>query len=987
MSFISQRKGFKYQSRVTALRKRFRLFVEPLEDRCLLSTYLVTNTLDAGLGSLRQAILDVNSDSSPDLIDFNIPGSGVQTIAVGNPTGLPLPAITNSVAIDGYSQPGASVNTLSVGDNAVLQIEIDGTALGPGFNGLQVFAGNCTIRGLMIDNFARTAGPAFAGGNAILLDTNGGNVIEGNILGTNGSGNRSTFASSNGNSDLTVDAGSGNNVIGGTTPDTRNIFSGAGEGAVITLTAGSGNLFEGNYVGTDATGTSAVPNFDGLDESGTGDTIGGTTTGARNVFSGNSRSGVGFGFAVNDLLEGNFIGINAQETAPLPNDFGVLGAAGSGNTIGGTAPGAGNVIGGLYGSGYGIEIDDSGAPAGTNNFVIEDNFIGTDPTGTLNFGNAIGILLEGNAVTQGVANNTVSGNVVANEFLVGVEIYGIAAKDNMVEGNLIGTDPTGTVARGNGIGVEIAGGAFDNTVGGTTAGARNVISGNSAEGVVIADSATTGNVVEGNYVGTDASGSVPLGNFDGIALSGTGNTIGGTAHGAANVISGNVREGVGMGFAFNDVVEGNLIGINAQGTAVLTDGSFGILAAECSGDTIGGTTAGAGNVIGGLSGDGIEIDDSGAPDGTNDNVIEGNFLGTDPTGTLNFGNAIGILLEGNALTQGVANNTILGNVIDNEFLVGVEIFGVAAKNNLVEGNLIGTDSTGTQAHGNGIGVEVSGGAFDNTIGGTAAGASNIIGHNNGAGVVIGNSITDTGAVGNTIRGNSIYTNGGLGIDLGNDGVTPNRPVNPSPGPNNLQNFPVLLAAISLPNGHTLVIGRLRSAANTTFTLDFYASPSADPSGHGQGQRYLGSGVVIVPASGSITTDGHGNVLFVVDLSAATTRGEVVSATATDPTGDTSEFSADRTVFGFGGSGPLLRQDPVAQSSVSNSATDFWTGSKPNFARVKFQLGDFIGNGQVDINGLALQTGKGQLAHSSASSSANDFWDQWSPDVTWADVQL
>jgi titin len=976
MSFASLSQRF---NRLTRLRssdraarrwpRGYRPLIEALEDRCVPATYTVTNTLDAGLGSLRQAILDVNSDSTPDLIDFNIPGSGVQTIAVGNPTGLPLPAFTNSVAIDGYSQPGSSVNTLSVGDNAVLQIEIDGTALGPGFNGLHITAGNCTVRGLMIDNFARTAGPAFAGGNAILVDTNGGNVIEGNILGTNGSGNKSTFASSNGNTDLTVDAGSGNNVIGGTTPDTRNIFSGAGEGAVITLTAGSGNLFEGNYVGTDPTGTSAVPNFDGLDESGTGDTIGGTVSGARNVFSGNTRSGVGLGFAVNDVVEGNFIGINAQGTAPLPDDFGVLGAAGSGNTIGGTTPGAGNVIGGLYGAGFGI--DDSGAPAGTNNFVIEGNFIGTDPTHTLNFGNEVGVFLAGVRLSQGVANTTVSGNVIDNGFEAGVFIYGPGARNNVVQGNLISRNPASAQSQGNGIGVEVGGGAFDNTVGGTlaaavnvisgnvnegvlvtdsgttgnlvegnyvgtdasgsvavangtgvqiasgassntvggtTAAARNVISGNSGEGLVIADSATTGNLVEGNYVGTDASGSVPLANFDGIALSGTGNTIGGTMAGAGNVFSGNVRCGVAMGFAFNDVLEGNLIGVNAQGTARLTNGSFGVLAEAGSGDTIGGTALGAGNVIGGLSGDGVEIDDSAAPAGTNNFAVEGNFLGTDPKGMYTFGNAIGILIEGNAVTQGVANSTVAGNVIDNQFLVGLEIFGIAVQKTLVEGNLIGTDPTGTLAHGNGVGVEVAGGAHNNSIGGTAAGASNVIAYNTGTGVVIGSSITDDGTVGNSVRGNSIHDNGGLGIDIGNDGVTANHAVNPSPGPNNLQDFPVLLGAVSVPTG-TLLVGQFHSTPNTTFWLDFYASPTADPSHHGEGQRYLGSVQVTTNAAGNVVMAGI--PVFLVELSAATTPGQVISATATDPGGDTSEFSADITVLGLRRAGAAAAQPAIA----------------------------------------------------------------------------
>jgi hypothetical protein len=115
-------------------------------------------------------------------------------------------------------------------------------------------------------------------------------------------------------------------------------------------------------------------------------------------------------------------------------------------------------------------------------------------------------------------------------------------------------------------------------------------------------------------------------------------------------------------------------------------------------------------------------------------------------------------------------------------------------------------------------------------------------------------------------------------------VTQNHAHNPSPGPNNLQNFPVLTFVLPLPNGETLVTGTLHSAPNTTYTLDFYASATADPSGYGEGQRYLGSVVV--------KTDGSGNFLFVGELPAVTTRGEVVTATATNQsTGDTSEFSA------------------------------------------------------------------------------------------------
>jgi hypothetical protein len=109
-------------------RKSFRPVLETMEDRCLLSVFTVTNTLDADPGSLRQAILDSNGTPGVNTIDFAIAGTGVHTIQVGSTTGTALPAITNSVTIDGYSQPGAQANSLAAGDDAVLLIDLDGAA-------------------------------------------------------------------------------------------------------------------------------------------------------------------------------------------------------------------------------------------------------------------------------------------------------------------------------------------------------------------------------------------------------------------------------------------------------------------------------------------------------------------------------------------------------------------------------------------------------------------------------------------------------------------------------------------------------------------------------------------------------------------------------------------------------------------------------------------------------------------------------------------
>jgi hypothetical protein len=204
------------------------------------------------------------------------------------------------------------------------------------------------------------------------------------------------------------------------------------------------------------------------------------------------------------------------------------------------------------------------------------------------------------------------------------------------------------------------------------------------------------------------------------------------------------------------------------------------------------------------------------------------------------------------------------------------------------------------------GVRITNGASSNQIGGLQTGAANIIGHNGLAGVsidsgsfsntVAGNTIRYNGgagvvvnglaSLGNSVRGNSIHANGGLGIDLGGDGVTPNHPDNPDAGPNQLQNFPII-SQVSSSGANLTISGSLNSGPNATFALDFYASASGDLSGFGQGQTYLGAATV--------TTDASGNASFQVTVPAAPNGENAIAATATDASGDTSEFSPCRTV--------------------------------------------------------------------------------------------
>jgi hypothetical protein len=210
--------------------------------------------------------------------------------------------------------------------------------------------------------------------------------------------------------------------------------------------------------------------------------------------------------------------------------------------------------------------------------------------------------------------------------------------------------------------------------------------------------------------------------------------------------------------------------------------------------------------------------------------------------------------------------------------------------NVIQGNIIGMNATGTSAIANGVGILLKLGAHDNTIGGTTPGADNLISGNLGNGI----TVLENGTLGNSMRGNAIYGNGGLGIDLGGNGVTANDTLDADVGANGLQNFPAVTSAQG--GASTTVQGTFHGKANATVTLDFYASAAADPSGYGEGGRYLGSI--------SVETDSSGNRTFTTPPLSATFAGEVITATATGTDG-TSEFSAV--------SSPVYNSPPTAHA--------------------------------------------------------------------------
>ncbi len=489
-------------------------------------------------------------------------------------------------------------------------------------------------------------------------------------------------------------------------------------------------------------------------------------------------------------------------------------------------------------------------------------------------------------VTLASGGSTVRGLAIGG-FANGITLTG--GGGDTITGDFIGTDRTGMLFLANSTGLDIVN-AGNNIVGGTTPRTRNVISGNNNGGINI-DDGSAGNRIFGNEIGTDATGLGPLSNYYGISLSAApGTIIGSRTAGAGNVISGNYY-GILGGFNYslgqgpdNTTIQGNLIGTDATGLAPLGNFYEGVYFYGGLNVNIGGSLSGVGNVISAtLYGDGVYIDTDGV-------VVQGNLIGTDSAGTTalpNGGDGVDVYFASGVTIGGTAKgarNVISGNSGSGVYLEGSD--------NVVQNNLIGTDITGTVRLGNGSdGVTISSfysfyPAAGNTVGGTASGTGNVIAYNGGAGVTVLDPNNTGLNVGNAILSNQIFGNAALGIDLGGDGVTPNHPGGLIPGPNGFQNYPVLSSAVSSSH-KTTVTGTLNGDASTTYTVQFFANATADPSGYGQGQTYLGKITV--------TTDASGNASFTANLSVGVAPGQFLTATATDPAGNTSEFAQDLVV--------------------------------------------------------------------------------------------
>jgi CSLREA domain-containing protein/uncharacterized repeat protein (TIGR01451 family) len=436
--------------------------------------------------------------------------------------------------------------------------------------------------------------------------------------------------------------------------------------------------------------------------------------------------------------------------------------------------------------------------------------------------------------------------------------------------------------------IEISGANVGEGISGLTINAANctirglIINRFGAQGININSSGTT---IAGNYIGTNAAGTAGgtgIGNAEnGVLINSASNIIGGTTTADRNVISGNLGSGVVLlnVAATTNQVLGNFIGTGATGTSTVANLSDGVSIIAAPNNTIGGTTAGAGNVISGNS-NGVHIIDASATG----NVITGNFIGTNFNGTTDLGNQF----AGIDIFEG-ANNTIGGNSTAARNIISGNGEGIrlnnAASGTLVQGNYIGLKGDGvTDLHNDFNGISITFSALNNMIGGTGTGEGNRIAFNGTNGVGI-----DSTATGNAIQGNSIFSNQRLGINLvaGTDpanGITPNDAGDGDSGANGLQNFPILTSATSMVGGSINIQGTLNSNANTSFRVEFFYSSSCDPAGNGEGQTFIGSA--------NVTTNAGGNVSLNSTFAVAVPGGSALTATATrtsSPT-NTSEFS-------------------------------------------------------------------------------------------------
>lgn len=870
--------------------------------------------------TLRAAIMEANFDADSNTITF----AGSYIIKPN----APLPHLTSGrITIDGAGT--ATLDGSQIADNQYGGLVIESSS----FNIIQGLRIRLFNYGILIDGSNGIAtqntigllqGTTSSGDERNILHRNNSgvfitgqeaslNTIAGNLIGTNPNGSQSK---SNEYTGVTITQGAHDNLIGSLSSNSviqgANLISG-NTGTGVQISSSDSNQISGNIIGLDFNGTTALPNGEGIritDSQGNIVGIGPDGNGYQNLISGNTFDGITLGNAEDTIIAGNFIGTNIAGTSSVPNRNGILIMSDcSSNIIGTNGDGTddsqeGNLISGnLY---DGIRI----ISGNSIHNVIAGNLIGTDINGTSALGNgSSGLSISGDMNLIGTNGDGVAddleGNVISGNQTTGIYLHSFAAH---VSGNFIGTDKTGMFPLGNAFyGISISPSSHGNLIGTDGDGVsdileRNIICANGAGMTNTAGINIQGadNTIAGNFIGIDATGSAGLGNEgDGVLLTSTatGNLIGTDGDGTAdteegNLISGNGHRGVWFSGAYINTIAGNKIGADFTGSLAIPNGhalneSIGAvhLSNGASGNIIGTNSDGSGdniegNLISGNARRGIVIEDP----TTHFNIVAGNLIGTDASGTSTLGNQFGVDIRNDSNmnqigTDGDGNGDFYErNLISGNSGAGISIQG---SDNTIAGNYIGTDNSGSNDLGNGsYGIYLIDNSANNTIGGSTL-KTNIVAFNGKDGVFI----TGVNSVGNLISANSIFENDESGIDL-SDGTATwsnlNDPGDLDSGPNYLMNYPILDSASSLTIAVAISGNIINGLPGSTFQIDFYANDTCDPPANfGEGKNYIGSTAV--------TTDSGGNGTFLANLSGFVPAGKFITATATNNS-STSEFS-------------------------------------------------------------------------------------------------
>ncbi len=605
---------------------------ESLEDRRLLTTYIVSNSDDDGNGSLRQAILLANANPGKDAIHFDIvaPAKTIELLSE-------LPWITDPVELDATTQPGYAGKPL---------IGLSGATAASNGNGLSLDSINSSIRGLAISGFSVSAidvrgdgyhvieanwlglgldgnaavansrfgihivsannriGGAVGLGNVISGNTEDGvrlwgdnarhNKVFGNFIGTAIAGDA---ASANGMNGVLIANAASNNTIGTDSDGINdalesNVISG-NEHSGVRIFGGNSNHVAGNLIGVTRDGASKLTNghngvlIDGTSTSNVVGVAGNATASTlqRNVISGNARNGVFLFDGHRNVVAGNLIGLAADGSTPIGNqERGVLISGSSTENLVGTNDDAmadalernivaGNVLQGVYLSG-----------SGTARNRLAGNFIGTDSTGANAVPNLAAGVLVANEAQENLIGVSISGtatssagNLISGNTGFGIRFRGVGTSNNAVAGNLIGVNSAGNAAIPNLLGgISSSDGAIANQIGGTRPQDANLISGNGCHGIII-QAASGSNTIVGNRIGLAADGITPLGNeLDGIKIdNASNNSIGNGSIAGQNWIAHNGRSGI----AVDGIADGNVFSVNsiyanlALGIDLGTDGA------------------------------------------------------------------------------------------------------------------------------------------------------------------------------------------------------------------------------------------------------------------------------------------------------------------------------------------------------------------------------------------------------------------------------